>query len=83
MNLQKLFSLMTWKLNNGTEERSTIADEPGALNLRSGKYTGLDVDLRRNSVQDVERLIGVRLALNGGDMTEYSYRVDQAKALAG
>ena len=44
------FSLMTWKLNNGTEELSSIKDEPGTLNLRSGKYTGLEVDLRRNSV---------------------------------
>ena len=77
------FSLMTWKLNNGTEELSSIKDEPGTLNLRSGKYTGLEVDLRCNSVQETERLLGVRLALDGGDDAEYSYRLDQAKALAG
>ena len=52
------FSLMIWKLKNGIEELSTIADEPGSLNLRSGKYTGLDVDLRRNSVQEAKRLFG-------------------------
>ena len=77
------YSLMTWKLQNGTEELSSTSDEPGNLNLRSGKYTGLEVDLRRNSVQDAERLLGVRLALDGGDDAEYSYRLDQTKALAG
>ena len=63
---------MTWKLQSGTEELSSTSDEPGNLNLRSGKYTGLEVDLRRNSVQDAERLLGVRLALDGGDDAEYS-----------
>jgi len=52
------FSLMTWKLKGGTEELSTNQDEPGLLSLRSDKYTGMDVELRRNSVQDAERLLG-------------------------
>jgi len=43
---KKNYSLMTWKLHNGTEELSTIKDEPGSLNLRSDKYTGFDVELR-------------------------------------
>ena len=60
------YSLMTWKLDKGGEELSTLEDEPGILNLRSDKYTGLDVELRRNSVSDAERLLGARLALDGG-----------------
>ena len=71
---------MTWKLQNGKEELSNIMDEPVSLNLRSGKYAGLDIDLRRNLVQDAERLLRDRLALDGGDDTEFSYRLDQAKA---
>ena len=57
---------MTWKLKNGTEELRTIKDDPGSLNLRSEKYTGLAVELRRDSVQDAERLLGAHLALDGG-----------------
>ena len=74
---------MTWKLKNGTEELSTIKDDPGSLNLRSDKYTGLDVELRRNSVQDAERLLGARLDLDGGDEAEFSFHLNQANALAG
>ena len=62
---------------------STIKDEPGSLNLRSDKYTGLDVELRRSSVQDTERLLGARLTLDGGDDVSVSFRLDQTKALAG
>ena len=43
----------------------------------------MDVDLRRNSVQDTERILGARLALDGGDEAEFAYRLDQATALAG
>ena len=74
---------MTWKLKNGTEELITIKDEPGSLNPRSDKYTGLNVELRRNSVQDAERLLGDRLALDGDDEAEFSFRSSQANALAG
>lgn len=62
---------------------STIKDESGSLNLRSKKYTGLGVELRKYSVQDVERLLGARLDLYGGDEAEFSFRLDQVKALAG
>ena len=77
------YLLMTWQLKNGTEELSSIQYEPGSLNLRSDKYTGLDLELRRNSVNDAERLLGARLALDGGGEAEYAYRLDQAKVLAG
>jgi len=77
------FSLMTWKLKGGIEELSTNQVEPGSLSLRSDKYTGMDVELRRNSVQNVEQLLATRLALDGGDEAECSYRLDQATALAG
>ena len=76
------FFLMTWKLKGETEELSTNQDEPGSLSLRSDKYTSMDVELWRNSVQDAERLLGARLALDGGDEAEFSYRFDQATALA-
>lgn len=53
------YSLMTWKLNNGSEELSTLKDEKSTLNIRSDKYTGLDVELRRNSYSNSERLLGI------------------------
>ena len=40
------------------------------------------MELRRNSVQDAEKLLGVHLALYGGDEAEFSSHLDQAKALA-
>lgn len=49
---------MAWKFKNGSEELSTLKDEPGTLNLRSDKYTGLELELRRDSVSDAERLLG-------------------------
>ena len=58
------YSLMTWKLDTGGEELSTLKDEPGILNLRSDKYTWLDVELRMNSASDAERLLGAMLALD-------------------
>ena len=51
--------------------------------MRSDKYTGLDVELRRNAVGEAERLLGARLTLDGRDTAEYEYRLDQAKELAG
>ena len=80
---KSFYSLMTWKLSNETEELNTNNEEPGSLSLRSDKYTGLDIELRRNSVQDAERLLGVRLALDGGDEAEFSYRLVQTTHLAG
>lgn len=70
-------------MNGGTKDPSTNQDEPGLLSLRSDKCMGMDVELRRNSVQDTERLLGVSLALDGGDEAEFSYILGQAKALAG
>ena len=77
------YSLMTWKLQNGSENLSSVKDEPGSLNLRSNKYTGLDVELRRNSVDEPQRLLGFRITLDGGDESEYIHRLDQARSLAG
>lgn len=47
-------------------------DEPDSLNLRFDKYTGIDVELRRNSVQDTDRRLGARLELEGGDEAKLS-----------
>ena len=70
-------------MKGGTEELSINQDEPGSLSVKSDKYTGMDVENRRNSVQDTERLLGARLVLYGGDEAEFSYRLDQAIDLAG
>ena len=71
------------EIKKGTEGLSTIKDELGSLNLWSDKYTGLDVEVRRNSVQDVERLLGACLALDEEDEAEFSFRLEQAKTFAG
>lgn len=84
MELNKIcYSLVTWKLKNIREDCSSLKDEPGTVHWRSDKYTGLNVELRKNYVNDAERQPWARLALDGGDEAEYSYRLDQAKALAG
>ena len=80
---QKLLFLNDLEKEGGTEELSNNADEPGALCLRSDKYPGMEVELRRNSVHDAERTLGACLTLDGGDEAEFSYRLDQATALAG
>ena len=41
------------------------------------------MELRRNSVSDVERLLGASLAIDGGDEAEFAFRLDQVTALAG
>ena len=77
------FSLMTWKLHKGTEVLCNIDEAPGSLSLQSEKYTGLTVDIKRQEVTAGERILGVRLALAGGDTDEYDFRLKQAKTLAG
>ena len=67
---KELLFLDDVEVRQGGEKLSTIENEPGILNLRSDKYTGLDVELRRNSVSDAERLLGARLALDGGGMEQ-------------
>lgn len=41
------------------------------------------MELRRNSVQDAERLLWACLALGGGAKAEFSFRLDRTKTLAG
>ena len=77
------FSLMTWKLHKGTEVLCTINEAPGSLLSQSEKYTGLTVDIKRQEVTTGERILGVRLALEGGGTDEYNFRLQQAKTLAG
>ena len=77
------YALMAWKLHKGKEEMTSIEESPGTLSLRSEKYKGMKVTLRRNEVGTAERQLGVRLAMSGQDDDEYLYRLDQSKTLAG
>ena len=47
------------------------------------KYTGMEVELRKNKVDEAERLLGVRLDMERYDTTEYLFRLDQTEKLAG
>ena len=69
------FALMAWKLAAGGEKLCTIKDAPGSVNLRSEKYTGHEVQLKRIGVQTAERQLGVRLAMDGNDTAEYAHRL--------
>ena len=74
--------MMAWKLHKGKEEMTTIEESPGTLSLRSEKYKGMRVTLRRNKVETAERQLRVRLAMSGQDDDEYVYRLNQSKNLA-
>ena len=60
------FSLTTWKIHEGSEALCTIEEAPGSLSIQSGTYSGLTVDINRQEVSKVERILGVRLELIGG-----------------
>ena len=81
--IKSSYALMAWKLKKGKEEMTTIEESPGTLSLRSEKYKGMTVKLRRNEVVTAERQLGVRLAMSGHDDDEYIYRLEQSKTLAG
>ena len=51
--------------------------------MRSENYTGMEVKLRRNKIDDAKHILGVRLVLDWGDDTEYLFRLDQANKVAG
>ena len=53
------------------------------LRLRSEKYKGMEVEVKRNEVHSAERQLGVRLSMDGNDNEEYVFRLEQSKALAG
>ena len=76
-------TLMTWKPAHGREILETVSESRGDLSIRSVKYPGLQVLLNRNEVSKGERILGVRLALDGNDRDEFAYRLTQAKDLAG
>ena len=77
------FAIMAWKIAAGTEKLCTIKDTPGSVNLRSEKYTGHEIYLKRIEVHTAERQLGVRLATDGNDTAEYTHRLQQSKLLAG
>ena len=42
----------------------------------------MEVALRRDEVNEAERLLGVRLDMEGGNTADYLFRLDQAEKLA-
>ena len=75
--------MITWKEAKGKEILCKIEDAPGNLIMKSVKYPGLEVQLQRNEVSKGERILGVRLALDGNDNDKFKYRKQQSKVLAG
>lgn len=51
--------------------------------MESVKFPGLKISLQRNEVTKGERILGVRLALDGNDDDEFVFRLNQSKELAG
>ena len=74
---------MSWKTAKGREILETIEESPGDLELSSIKFPGLQVHLNRNEASKGERILGVRLLLDGNDKHEFEYRMGQVKELAG
>lgn len=76
-------SMITWKEAKGMEVLCTIEYSPEELWLKSIKYPGLEVKIKRNEVNKGEQILGVRLALDGNNEAEFKYRKKQARDLAG
>ena len=70
------YAMMTWQLQYITEKICKIKEAEGSLTLRSDKYTGMEVELRRNKVNEAERLLEVTLDTEGDDATEYLLCLD-------
>ena len=75
--------MITWKEAKGKEILCQIEDSPAGLSIQSVRYPGLEVKMQRNEVSKGERILGVRLSLDGNDEAEFQYRKQQAYDLAG
>ena len=49
------YAMMMWKMKEGKEVICNKEGTPGTLKLRSGKYKGLQVELKRNDADTAER----------------------------
>ena len=59
---------MKWEFRKRTEVLCTIDEAPGSISIQSEKCKGLKVDIQRQEVTTGERILGVKLALEGGVM---------------
>ena len=75
-------SIISWKEAKGNEVMCKIEDSQGELHIESIKSPGVLVPIKRNEPHHAERILGVRLALDGNDKTEFEYRLQQSKDLA-
>ena len=70
-------------MKGGKEQLCKIKDAPGDISLRSEKYKGMKVKLKRNKVRVTEQQLDVRLSVWEGDTDKYLHRLEQSKSLSG
>ena len=68
-------------IKKGKEVLGTIKEMPGHINISS--KTLEHVEIRRIEAGEAERILGVRCALDGKEVAEFEYRLEEANTLAG
>ena len=74
---------MAWILNAGKETLCHIKDAKGSVSLRSERYKGHEVKLKRIEAHTAECQLGVRIAMDGFDLAKYEHRLLQSRLFAG
>ena len=62
----------------GREDMCSLEDAPGLFLLQSLRNPDIAKDIKRLEISHGERTLGVRLALDGSDTSEYEYCLTQA-----
>jgi hypothetical protein len=76
-----VYSVMGWTHKKGKEVLGNIKEIPGHINIAS--KTNENIRIKRIEAGDAERILGVRCALDGKEVAEFEYRLEEAKVLAG
>ena len=69
-------SMIAWKEAKGKEVLITKEESSEAFSLQSVRYPGSEVNIQRNDVHKGERILGVRLSLDGNDLHKFQHRKD-------
>ena len=75
-------NVMSWAKEKGKEVLVESTKVEGKLVMNSVKLPGYSEEVERLANDQGERLLGVRVAIDGSDEDEFTFRQKQVKALA-
>ena len=75
-------AVMSWITKNGKEVLASNMEAPGSFHLTSVLDPSISKLIKRLEPQHGERVLGVRLSLDGNDDQEYAFRLKKIQALS-